>query len=1074
MSSEETKKESTNSDFDDDETHLTGSMVESSRIKKVKKFNFVTKGGKHIHLIEEEINQQKKIEEDAKAETTKHESDVRKEELVDLLGLEVVNKYYNDKLQYDKYCDKMLNRKAESRITNCDVLAKKGPITLKVYREDGTSEIILNFKASDLYLGEWREVVKACPNRTRKGWKTIYEQIRLRMDYIHTIKAKLGINLDIPLSKQDSLDKLNNLANKKRKHADDIHDYFKVNKSLKSSVQYEDHLASTMLNEPILGSRLNDHARTFSALLLAEIDRRKLNPLKQMRTIEQLRRFSASALQELRRLGSIFTSVYATDYKLKKAYKVYKVGKRLLYVKMNKAISLGKGTSKVGIEVQQLSLMDCTWSFKSSSGTLRFGNDHVTAIRGYGDYQIGRLVQNPSSPTPYNLPTKNDWDILFQQMFDEDFNPSPSVVSPVLVVAAPRPADLTGVEEQPQLAQFVDDPFLDILTSASSSQESSSNVQLANPSFNHISKWMKIRPLENSNPRTLKKLCWNILGSMQCKKKFMSSKDWKLVAKGYWQQEGIDFEESFAPVVRIVAIKIFIANAANKNTTIYQMDVKTTFLNGELREEVYVEDLGFGGPVGELSCKSNQEEIHQAAREEALVPTNDQVKIGSSNMRIDLTLTQKESTYQVILDIIKSSPCYNAFLITTDFPEIYMQQFWYQANPKESHMVVVKRIFKYLKGTPNLGDYVATDGCCAQVLWMKSQLADYDIHYDKVSILCDSKSAIAISNNLILYSRTKNIDIRELWYIDEVDTILNSITFLLSYSSKPLSFTLDDFSFIIELKYCDNYASTLTKENVKEVWASLGIRDEKNPNFFSKYLINKSPMKMKYFSSIWRVLMLHIVKCLGCIQGSHDQLNVNHQLIAYSLIWGLDIDIGSILFTDVTTKLLNSKKKYHEQNVCYTRYVSLIIKHLLGESYLNENLTTFNPFHITAASFKDLKADDVPVTSHMLNVANLSAEETDKSSSMTSMQDLSKTKPKADKKKKKNQIPASSQPKSRLLQVSRGSNEPSSDHYYRKADHQNVKEPFITSLGPILMDEDMKDTLSDPKSMPNHCSVIHV
>ncbi|GJR73402.1 retrovirus-related pol polyprotein from transposon TNT 1-94 [Tanacetum coccineum] len=53
----------------------------------------------------------------------------------------------------------------------------------------------------------------------------------------------------------------------------------------------------------------------------------------------------------------------------------------------------------------------------------------------------------------------------------------------------------------------------------------------------------------------------------------------RLVAKGYRQEEGIDFEESFAPVARIEAIRIFIANAATKNMIIYQMDVKTAFLN---------------------------------------------------------------------------------------------------------------------------------------------------------------------------------------------------------------------------------------------------------------------------------------------------------------------------------------------------------------------------------------------------------------------------------------------------------------------------------------------------------------
>ncbi|GJY24329.1 retrovirus-related pol polyprotein from transposon TNT 1-94 [Tanacetum coccineum] len=61
-----------------------------------------------------------------------------------------------------------------------------------------------------------------------------------------------------------------------------------------------------------------------------------------------------------------------------------------------------------------------------------------------------------------------------------------------------------------------------------------------------------------------------------------------LVAKGYRQEEGLDFEESFTSVARLEAIRIFLANAASKNMTVYQMDVKTAFLNGELKEVVYV------------------------------------------------------------------------------------------------------------------------------------------------------------------------------------------------------------------------------------------------------------------------------------------------------------------------------------------------------------------------------------------------------------------------------------------------------------------------------------------------------
>ncbi|GJU01073.1 retrovirus-related pol polyprotein from transposon TNT 1-94 [Tanacetum coccineum] len=61
-----------------------------------------------------------------------------------------------------------------------------------------------------------------------------------------------------------------------------------------------------------------------------------------------------------------------------------------------------------------------------------------------------------------------------------------------------------------------------------------------------------------------------------------------LVAKGYSQQEGIDFEESFAPVARLEVVRMFVAYTAHKNFIIYHMDVKTAFLNGPLKEEVFV------------------------------------------------------------------------------------------------------------------------------------------------------------------------------------------------------------------------------------------------------------------------------------------------------------------------------------------------------------------------------------------------------------------------------------------------------------------------------------------------------
>ncbi|GKE50306.1 hypothetical protein Tco_1481564 [Tanacetum coccineum] len=146
----------------------------------------------------------------------------------------------------------------------------------------------------------------------------------------------------------------------------------------------------------------------------------------------------------------------------------------------------------------------------------------------------------------------------------------------------------------------------------------------------------------------------------------------------------------------------------------------------------------------------------------------------------------------------------------------------YHANPNEHHVSVVKRIFQYLKGTINLGLWYSKDsgfdltaysdvdhagchldrkstsnsvqflgdklvclsskkqncvsistaessGCCAQVLWMRTQLTDYDFFYDKVPIYCDSKSAIAISCNPVQHTRTKHIDVRYHFIKDHVE-----------------------------------------------------------------------------------------------------------------------------------------------------------------------------------------------------------------------------------------------------------------------------------------------------------------
>ncbi|GJT36923.1 retrovirus-related pol polyprotein from transposon TNT 1-94 [Tanacetum coccineum] len=181
-----------------------------------------------------------------------------------------------------------------------------------------------------------------------------------------------------------------------------------------------------------------------------------------------------------------------------------------------------------------------------------------------------RLVPNYSSSTTYVPPTKKDWDILFYPMFDEYFNPPPSVVSSVHASADPTgtPSSITIDQDAPSANN---DPFLGVLNPETSSEESSlRDVIPTTVQFRHDNKLKWIFKVKQDE-----------FGGVLKNKA-------RIVAKGYRQEERIDVEDSFVHVACIEAIRIFMSNAANKNMTIYQMDVKTTFLNSELRKEVCV------------------------------------------------------------------------------------------------------------------------------------------------------------------------------------------------------------------------------------------------------------------------------------------------------------------------------------------------------------------------------------------------------------------------------------------------------------------------------------------------------
>ncbi|GKC56421.1 retrovirus-related pol polyprotein from transposon TNT 1-94 [Tanacetum coccineum] len=273
------------------------------------------------------------------------------------------------------------------------------------------------------------------------------------------------------------------------------------------------------------------------------------------------------------------------------------------------------------------------------------------------------LVPNSPSSTPFVPPSRTDWDILFQPLFDELLTPLLSVdlpapevitlidevVDPILAVStsspslttvdqdAPSPSNSqTTPESQPpiipndveedkhdsEVAHMGNDSYFGILIPEVPSDQSSSTDSIhtiVHPDHQiseHNSKWTKDHPLENIigelarpvsirlqlyeqalfyyydaflttvEPKTYKHA---LTQSVKLDKLggILKNKD-RLVARDYRQEEGIDFEESFALVAILEAIRIFLAFAAHMNIVVYQMDVKTAFLNGNLREEVYV------------------------------------------------------------------------------------------------------------------------------------------------------------------------------------------------------------------------------------------------------------------------------------------------------------------------------------------------------------------------------------------------------------------------------------------------------------------------------------------------------
>ncbi|GJX16784.1 retrotransposon protein, putative, ty1-copia subclass [Tanacetum coccineum] len=206
----------------------------------------------------------------------------------------------------------------------------------------------------------------------------------------------------------------------------------------------------------------------------------------------------------------------------------------------------------------------------------------------------------------------------------------------------------------------------------------------------------------------------------------------QLVARGYCQEEGIEFEESFAPVAQLEAIGIFIAYDAYMNMIVYQMDVKTAFLNGILREEVYVSQ-----PDGFVD-QDNPNHVYKLKKalyrlKQAPWACSKGIFLNQSKYALEIVKKYGMETCDPVdtpmvekskldadpqgkeVDPTRYRGMIGSFMyLTSSRPDLVFAVCMcarYQAKPIEKHLPAVKRIFQYLKGTINMGLWYSKDSC---------------------------------------------------------------------------------------------------------------------------------------------------------------------------------------------------------------------------------------------------------------------------------------------------------------------------------------------------------------------------
>nr|GEW30819.1 hypothetical protein [Tanacetum cinerariifolium] len=410
---------------------------------------------------------------------------------------------------------------------------------------------------------------------------------------------------------------------------------------------------------------------------------------------------------------------------------------------------------------------------------------------------ITGLVPKPTSSAPFIPPSRTDWDMVALKPAESTDLPSSTTVdqdspSPSQTQTTPEtqppviPNDVEEDNHDIEVAHMGNDPFFGMPIPEVASDQSSSTdsthtiVHLDHQISQHNSKWTKDHPLDNiiamqeelneferlevwelvprPNKVMVITLKWIYKVKLDELGGILKNKA-RLVARGYRQEEGINFEESFAPVARLEAIRIFLTYVAHKNMVVYQMDVKTAFLNGNLREEVYVSQPdGFVDPDNPnhvYKLKKALYGLKQAPRtwydmlssflisqdffKSSVDPTlfirkngNDLLlsKYSLESLKkydfescdlVDTPMVEKSKLDKdkkgKAVDLLHCRGIIGTLLYQTasrpDLEFAICMCAWYQARPTEKHLHAVKRIFRYLRRTINRGLWYPKDSLIA-------------------------------------------------------------------------------------------------------------------------------------------------------------------------------------------------------------------------------------------------------------------------------------------------------------------------------------------------------------------------